>query len=217
MGDRTLAKPESIRVDSVRTEGSSRLHIGNNYYLSEESCLRHLRLTDPRGDKKRIEQTKGGLLRDSYRWILDNGDFRRWRDDPQRRLLWIKGDAGKGKTMLLCGIINELESTVNTCQLSYFFCQGTDAQLNNATAVTKYDRAGKRLFEDENAFYALCDIFYAILRDSRLAATYLVIDALDECEENLQQLLEIIRDTASATSVPIKWIVSSRNRPNIKQ
>ncbi|RYP06850.1 hypothetical protein DL764_002898 [Monosporascus ibericus] len=237
MDDRTLAKPESIRIDSVRTEGSSRLHIGNNYYLSEESCLRHLRLTDPRDDKKRIEQTKGGLLRDSYRWILDNADFRRWGDDPQRRLLWIKGDAGKGKTMLLCGIINELESTANTSQLSYFFCQGTDAQLNNATAVlrgliyllvdqqpcltshlqTKYDRAGKRLFEDENAFYALCDIFYAILRDSRLIAAYLVIDALDECEENLPQLLEIIKDTVSATSVPIKWIVSSRNRPDIKQ
>ncbi|RYP55255.1 hypothetical protein DL768_000010 [Monosporascus sp. mg162] len=237
MDDRTLAKLESNRIHNVRTEGNSRLHIGNNYYLSEESCLRHLRLTDPRGDKKRIEQTKGGLLRDSYRWILDNADFRRWRDDSQRRLLWIKGDAGKGKTMLLCGIINELESTASTSQLSYFFCQGTDAQLNNATAVlrgliyllvdqqpcltshlqTKYDSAGKRLFEDGNAFYALSDIFHAILRDSRLAAAYLVIDALDECEENLLQLLEIIRDTASTTSVPMKWIVSSRNRPDIDQ
>lgn len=194
-------------------------------------------MTDPRDDKKHIDQRKGGLLRDSYRWILDNADFRRWRDDPQRRLLWIKGDAGKGKTMLLCGIINELESTANASQLSYFFCQGTNALFNNATAVlrgliyllvdrqpcltshlqTKYDRAGKRLFEDVNAFYALSDIFHTILRDSRLAATYLVIDALDECDENLPQLLEIIRDTASAATVPIKWIVSSRNRPDIEQ
>ncbi|KXX81069.1 Vegetative incompatibility protein HET-E-1 [Madurella mycetomatis] len=71
--------------------------------------------------------TKGGLLRDLYRWILDNADFRRWRDDLQRRLLWIKGDAGKGKTMLLCGIINELESTANDSKLFYFFCQGTNA------------------------------------------------------------------------------------------
>ncbi|KAK4675996.1 hypothetical protein QC764_0083910 [Podospora pseudoanserina] len=139
--------------------------------------------------------------------------------------------------MLLCGIINELEKTANSGQLSYFFCQGTNTDLDNATAVlrgliyllvdqqpcltsylqTKYDRAGKRLFEDENAFYALCDIFHAILRDSRLAAAYLVVDALDECDKNLQQLLEIIRDTASATHVPIKWIVSSRNRPDIEQ
>jgi len=50
-------------------------------------------LTDPRDDKARIEQTKGGLLKDSYKWILDDRDFRRWRDDEHSRLLWIKGDA----------------------------------------------------------------------------------------------------------------------------
>ncbi|KAK4031262.1 hypothetical protein C8A01DRAFT_21494, partial [Parachaetomium inaequale] len=44
--------------------------------------------------------TKGGLLQDSYRWVLDNAEFQRWRDRPERRLLWIKGDPG--------GIINEL-------------------------------------------------------------------------------------------------------------
>ncbi|GKT76311.1 vegetative incompatibility protein het-e-1 [Colletotrichum tofieldiae] len=84
--------------------------------------LADLRSTDPRKDKTRIERTKGGLLRDSYRWILDHDDFCRWRDDnDQSRLLWIKGDPGKGKTMLLCGIIDELkEDPVN--QLSYFFC-----------------------------------------------------------------------------------------------
>lgn len=128
----------------------------------------------------RIEQTKGGLLKGSYKWILDKPDFQRWRDDEQSRLLWIKGDAGKGKTMLLIGIINELtELTANTGLLSFFFCQGTDSRLNNATALlrgliylllikqkrlishlrTRYDHAGKTLFEDTNAFYALSEIF----------------------------------------------------------
>jgi hypothetical protein len=32
----------------------------------DRECIRHLRLTDPRDDKKRIEETKGGLLEDSY-------------------------------------------------------------------------------------------------------------------------------------------------------
>jgi hypothetical protein len=74
-----------------------------------EKCIQDLYLTNPRDDKKRIEDTKGGLLEDSCRWILENSDFQRWRDDQQSRLLWIKGDPGKGKTMLLCGIIHELE------------------------------------------------------------------------------------------------------------
>src|SRR5437763_7689769 len=131
-----------------------------------------MRLTDPRHDKMRIEQTKGGLLKGSYKWILENPDFQRWREDEQSRLLWIKGLPGKGKTMLLIGIINELmELTPNAGLLSFFFCQGTDSRLNNATALlrgliyllldkqkelilhvrTKYDHAGKMLFEDNNA------------------------------------------------------------------
>jgi DNA replication protein DnaC len=85
---------------------------------TDPSCLADLRTTDPRHDKKRIQDTKGGLLEDSYRWILDNADFQRWRDDEQSRLLWIKGDPGKGKTMLLCGIIDELNS--QTDLLPYF-------------------------------------------------------------------------------------------------
>jgi hypothetical protein len=197
-----------------------------------------LRLTDPRDDKMRIEQTKGGLLEGSYKWILDNPNFQRWRDDEQSRLLWIKGDAGKGKTMLLVGIINELtELTANTGLLSFFFCQGTDSRLNNATALlrgliylllikqkrlishlrTKYDHAGKELFEDANAFYALSEIFRNMLQDPRLTTTCLIIDALDECETGLPQLLELITKTTLASSTGVKWIVSSRNRPDIDQ
>ena len=101
-----------------------------------EKCIQDLRLTNPRDDKKRIEDTKGGLLEDSYRWILENADFKRWRNNEQSRLLWIKGDPGKGKTMLLCGIINELDKLIpKTGLLSYFFCQATDSRINNATAV----------------------------------------------------------------------------------
>ncbi|KAH7119429.1 hypothetical protein B0J13DRAFT_486504, partial [Dactylonectria estremocensis] len=53
----------------------------------DRQCLKDLRETDPRDDKTRIQATKGGLLRDSYRWILDHDDFLRWRDDPQSQLL----------------------------------------------------------------------------------------------------------------------------------
>ena len=168
----------------------------------DKECIQNLRLTDPRDDKKRIEETKGGLLEDSYRWILENSDYQQWHNDQQRRLLWVKGDPGKGKTMLLCGIVNELEkSMAETGLLSYFFCQATDSRINNAMAVLrglvyllidqqpwlishmrkKYNHAGKALFEDANAWVALSEIFTNILQDPSLKSTYLVIDALDEC------------------------------------
>ncbi|RYP12681.1 hypothetical protein DL765_007220 [Monosporascus sp. GIB2] len=208
-----------------------------NSGVPNNNCLSGLRSTDPRHDKKRIEQTKGGLLRDSYCWILDHDDFLRWRDDPDSRLLWIKGDPGKGKTMLLCGIIDELkEQTANTTHLlSFFFCQAADDRLNNATAVLrgliyllvdqqrslishiqeKYNHAGKALFEDVNAWVALSDILTGILQDPSLPDTTLVIDALDECRTDLAQLLDLIIQLPVSSRV--KWIVSSRNWPHIEE
>jgi len=79
----------------------------------------------------------------------------------------------------------------------------------------KYDDAGKALFEDANAWVALSEIFTSILLDPSLKSIYLIIDALDECKANLDQLLDLISRTAS-TSPRVKWIVSSRNEPNIE-
>ncbi|GFP54353.1 vegetative incompatibility protein HET-E-1 [Trichoderma asperellum] len=141
-------------------------------------CLTDLRLTEPRDDKTRIQQTKGGLL----------------------RLLWIKGDPGKGKTMLICGIIDELDkSKPSTELLSFFFCQATDSRLNHATAVSV--SAGKALFGDVNAWVALSDILAQMLRDPDLPETTLVVDALDECVFDLPRLLHIITQISLSRAV----------------
>ncbi|KAF6805328.1 vegetative incompatibility protein HET-E-1 [Colletotrichum musicola] len=91
--------------------GSGSQHNTTIYQHNNTNLLADLRVTDPRDDKKRIQDTKGGLLTDSYVWVLQNPDFCRWRDDKDQWLLWVKGDPGKGKTMLLCGIIDELQAT----------------------------------------------------------------------------------------------------------
>ena len=41
----------------------------------DEQCLKDLRATDPRLDKLRIEDTKGGLFLGASNWILDHKDF----------------------------------------------------------------------------------------------------------------------------------------------
>ncbi|KAJ5686456.1 hypothetical protein N7536_009075 [Penicillium majusculum] len=72
-----------------------------------QTCLWDLRTTDPHHDKDRIQNTNGGLLKDLYCWILDNEE----------------GDPGKGKIMLLCGIIDELTRLFgDTANISFFFC-----------------------------------------------------------------------------------------------
>ncbi|KAJ6118775.1 hypothetical protein N7471_013395 [Penicillium samsonianum] len=108
--------------------------------------------------------------------------------------------------MLLCGIIDELTRTFgDTANVSFFFCQATD-----------YDKAGKALFEDINAWNALSRIFMDILKDPALQSTYLTIDALDECAIGLPSLLDLITQVSSAYP-QIKWIVSSRNWRDIEE
>lgn len=199
------------------------------------NCIQDVRLTDPRDDKKRIEDTKGGLLEGSYRWLFNNASFQQWHEDPQSRLLWIKGDPGKGKTMLLCGVIEELKKSTPGL-LSFFFCQGTDSRINSATAVLrgliyllvnqqpslaphlrkKYDQAGRSIFEDANAWVALSDIFINMIQDPDLKVVYLVVDALDECVADLPKLLDLVILT-SASSARVKWLLSSRNEMHIEQ
>jgi hypothetical protein len=202
-----------------------------------ERCVQDMRSTDPRDDKKRIEDTKGGLLADSYCWVLDNATFQQWQQDSRSRLLWVKGDPGKGKTMLLCGIINELQSSLpKTAFVAYFFCQGTDSRLNSATAVLRgliyllvmqqprltshlrkrYDQAGGSLFQDANAWIALSEIFTSIVHDKDFETSCLIVDALDECAMDLPKLLDLIVRTAASSS-RVKWLVSSRNEGHIEQ
>jgi hypothetical protein len=234
-----MTEPVSnIHVDYVSLKDNARAHIGNvvHIYQAEDRCLPDLRSTDPRDDKARIEAIKGGLLEDSYRWILQHRDFRQWLTNKDNHLLWIRGDPGKGKTMLLCGIINELKKT--NALLSYFFCQATDERINSAAGVLRgliflivdqeppllshvqkiYKQVGEALFKGVNAWTALSEIFLNILEDvdASKRQTYIFIDALDECVTDLPRLLDFIT-VKSALFSNIKWIVSSRNWPDINE
>lgn len=80
----------------------------------------------------------------------------------------------------------------------------------------KYDDAGESMFHDANAWVTLIEIFMDVLQDERLRPAYLIIDALDECVIDLQRLLDFVAKQLS-TSSRVKWIVSSRNWPDIEK
>ncbi|KAI0905434.1 quinon protein alcohol dehydrogenase-like superfamily [Ustulina deusta] len=201
-------------------------------------CLQDLFVVDPRDNMRTIMGKKEELLLASCEWIFRTDEyaaFANWSNEisslPVARLLWIKGVAGTGKTMLLIGIIHELQRQLSSLapRLSYFFCQGTNKTLNNAKAILRsliwlllfqqphliehiqpeYDHKGRALFENEDAFYALNTIFESMLKDSRLSPVYLVVDALDECDQGLALLLRTISRSLTLSD-KVKWLVSSR-------
>ncbi|RYP69543.1 hypothetical protein DL771_006058 [Monosporascus sp. 5C6A] len=206
-----------------------------------DALLKQLGWTDPSIDRSRIERTKGGLYEASSRWILAHPHYHQWRHG-KTKLLWIKGGAGKGKTMLLVGITKELQlqTKLGDSFLSFFFCQNTDNRLNNAVAILKgliylllvqdgglvsylksdYDRMGKEVFDvsnnNTNAFDALSNIFRQMIQHPRLETVYLAVDALDECEDGRSDFLGLIRET-SLQENRLKWIVTSRNQVRVDE
>ncbi|KAL4900389.1 hypothetical protein BDW74DRAFT_170798 [Aspergillus multicolor] len=124
--------------------------------------------------------------------------------------------------MLMIGIINELlqqNQSQPSQSIAYFLCQATDPRLSNATSILrsliymlirqqphlishlreKYD-TNPKLFEGGNPFYSLSAIFENMIQDSTHAMTYLLVDALDECETGLCDLLQLIARTKSVSA-----------------
>lgn len=169
----------------------------------------------------------------SYKWILRHPDFLQLQNDPNRRLLSIRGSPDHGKTMLLIGIIKHLELSLPRTNLTYFFCQGSNALMNSSNSVLrgliyrlicnqpsliaylreKYDRH-KSMFQDGSSFFALSEVASRMLRHPELGRVYILLDALDECETNRNQLLDFITQNLDV-STSVKWIVSTRKVPAI--
>ncbi|KAE9583666.1 hypothetical protein CGMCC3_g345 [Colletotrichum fructicola] len=197
----------------------------------DKECLARLCVINPETHKAKIQRTGGGLLKDSYEWILDHEDFRRFHSNPQNRLLWIRGDPGKGKTMLLCGMIDELKAE-SSRPLSYAFCQATHSDFKSATSVLrsliwllcknhpdlvshvreKYDVEGELSLKD---ITTLQSVLGKMLGEPYLRDAILLVDALDECSTDRTELMDIISEFSG--SFPAKWIVSSRNWPEINE
>jgi len=203
-----------------------------------KQCLEDLQSTNPCDDKERIATTKDTLLRDSYAWILHNDVFKSWLRGDDTQILWIKGDAGKGKTMMMIGLEKELSALVKGTQkggtLAYFFCQNTDDRLNHAVAVVKglifllatnVKRVTKHLQAEcnpawkdgsrgVNSLYALWRVLSNIVNDlanSNCVPVYLMIDALDECDpRSLSDLLTLITEKSPGPPSAVKWLLASR-------
>ena len=143
--------------------------------------------------------------------------------------------------MMAIALIDELSHRLQTNPgsgvLSYFFCQNTDLRLNNAISVlrgliymlvTEHDplakplrdefrKAGSKLFEGTDAFFDLQRILLKILKIPDHGTIYLVVDALDECDSWLSELLDLIIDNEFTPPFQVKWPITSRNYKGIEE
>ncbi|KAL3455860.1 hypothetical protein BJX64DRAFT_294641 [Aspergillus heterothallicus] len=211
--DERVARAWGFQAESIRTTGIEELNAGLLVAHTTEDidrvCLHALRCPDSLAIKNRLKDSKDKLVHQSIHWILQDPQYTAWKDGDEVGLLWIKGGAGKGKTMLSVGLIEELarpqdESTV----VIYFFCQNADYELNTLGAILKglilqlvnqqaglkellrrrWDTEQESFSEDMTSWQSLWNILFEMLARCKYSRVYMVVDALDE----------------------IKWLLTSR-------
>ncbi|KAF7968171.1 hypothetical protein HWV62_31716 [Athelia sp. TMB] len=168
-------------------------------------------------------------------WLIECPDFKRWKDVPDF-VLWLRGGPGCGKTILCSSAIENIK---NSCRgkpsvgYAYFFFDGTSTQSKLANHES-FVRSTIMQFSDQvdGIPPALGDLYDSehqgrsqpllkSLEDTLLeilqsfSAAYIVIDALDECEER-PKVLKWIQSVSSRMSGILHLMVTSRPEPDIK-
>ncbi|KAI6778215.1 uncharacterized protein J7T54_004110 [Emericellopsis cladophorae] len=197
--------------------------------------LHALRCPDSLAVKNRLKESKDRLVHQSIQWILEDAQYKEWENGDEIGLLWIKGGAGKGKTMLSIGLIEQLaraaQAEDDSTLVIYSFCQNADYELNTLEAILKglilqlanqrpelkeslrrrWDTIQEAFTEDVTSWRSLWNILFEMLARCKSSRVYMVVDALDECvnDDVVDFLRSIVRKGLDHPG-KIKWLLTSR-------
>ncbi|KFA79428.1 hypothetical protein S40288_09881 [Stachybotrys chartarum IBT 40288] len=224
---RIARKPPTISPVPRRTSTHSSNRIYNDV---ETTCVKLL--SD--FNVGQYEQRPPKPIAGTCQWIRAHQSFVSWIEDGRNTLLWLTGDPGCGKTILsysLAQYLSELGERSRT--ILVYFCQNKNKQTDARAVLTglilqSIDRHRsmidhvRKIYDLQrqsmmHSFALLWNLFLKILQDPKSGAVYVIVDALDECEQaSCRQLLESISDLLSNFSysihhgVRVKFLLTSR-------
>ncbi|KFY43045.1 hypothetical protein V494_02119 [Pseudogymnoascus sp. VKM F-4513 (FW-928)] len=171
-------------------------------------CIQALVVTEADVMLENLRRTKGDRVEGTCEWVLLNTQFTEWFNADKSRLLRLTGGPGIGKTMIATFLADELKERVQYSEsalFAFFFCDNKDERQRTATAVLRsllvqllrqqpsffdyiqpeYEKYGEEKFKGVfcQDFGALWIVFEAILKAPVERSIFIIIDALDECEE----------------------------------
>ena len=175
-------------------------------------------------------------------WFLQNVRYKHWIEDSCSSLLWVTADPGCGKSVLSKSLIeheyrNESVGASTTC---YFFFKDDNPDQKSVTKaicallhqlLTHCERPGllKKavdLFASHGpnmlaSFLILWKLFLSIAQDQEVGEVICILDALDECEEESQEVLidalNAFHSSTAETNGTLKILVTSRPYKDIRQ
>jgi len=163
------------------------------------------------------------------RWIFEKADYKTWRESRQSTALWISGNLGSGKTVILANVVADIYLQ-RSC--SYFFCTAKDPRSVKSSSLIR--SILYQILDDMSPEDALWDklappdgsrpkgidpqsitdiVLSGIARDRKY---YVVVDGLDECErEDTEEILEFLQRLSK--SIPMSLCLSSRPASSLQK
>ncbi|KAJ7835381.1 ankyrin repeat-containing domain protein [Mycena olivaceomarginata] len=182
-------------------------------------------LEHPPNMKRRQDDTQELQHEGTGAWFLGGDQFKGWKDKPGS--LWIRGDSGTGKSVLSSTVIRELFSERQPrTAIAYFYFDFRDEKSQrvkimlqsiilqlSAQSSNSYS-ALERVHESSQGqtlptYNKLLGILEELLSD--FTQTYIVLDALDECNE-ADHLVQFIARLQDWTTRPLHLLFTSQPR-----
>ncbi|KAL1868165.1 hypothetical protein Plec18167_008356 [Paecilomyces lecythidis] len=166
-------------------------------------------------------------------WFLDHPRYHKWLQDPQAKLLWVSADPGCGKSVLAKTLVDEQFMSLNSTaadNVCYFFFKDDDPRSRQPTnaiasflhqlftqnhslvkhALPSFRRNGNKL---SALLQEQWNIFLSVTADPSAGTTICIIDALDECDDTMQNpFINMIRSLSLDHKSPrrLKFLVTGR-------
>ncbi|MBE3050216.1 NACHT domain-containing protein [Candidatus Bathyarchaeota archaeon] len=197
-----------------------------------KTLINHLSLEDSNADSdlSHTLRQKGQRVPGSCEWLPKQDKFRTWADnrDGKLHVLWLLGAPGIGKTMISSYLVDELRKTErgsSPATFAFYLCNYRNENRRTASVIVR-SLLVQLLQKQPNLFEAVESVYQnhngSIVNNlsALLAALggllcrstqriYILIDALDECEESSRHhFLAFIRNLGSNLKVSI--IITSR-------
>lgn len=224
-----LSLSRSIEADVIEIKRGVLLQAQQSRDAKDLDILRWLALSKPEEAHIRVRERR---LPGTGKWLLENPNFIAWRDEEQTNsILWCHGIPGAGKTVLSSLVIDHLKDKFadNNDNTVFFYCDFSDPQSQSAVNIVasllrqsalvnpSVMESVTTLYEKhlKGGTYPHASELEAAFLSSRqdFRRTFLVLDALDECEIDTSRtsVLKVLENFKNSS---LRIFVTSRPHPD---
>ncbi|KAE9391470.1 hypothetical protein BT96DRAFT_308042 [Gymnopus androsaceus JB14] len=166
-------------------------------------------------------------------WFLKGEDFNNWKQTPNS-LLWLQGDVGSGKSVLVSAIINHVKSldAHENQMVAFYFFDFRDAfkqsfnnlvttllfQLSSSTTLQKeIYLALSKLYDNHEKFRSkpserdLIKTLKEVISVVKVESLFIIIDGLDEMENQaFKPFVQLVEELNILACSHLHFLIASR-------